>query len=129
MLTDKQRRAVALLFELTDDEITRRLRIGRERLASWKRDPEFCQALCDYVKENRRTAVRFLSKRLVEAAHELEAMIKSDDERVKHKVIIDLLKASGLLAADPTAEEEVDGVGDLLKRIEETPMDEPEQED
>lgn len=128
MLTDKQRRAVALLFELRDDEIARRLRIGRETLTSWKRDPEFCQALCDYVRENRRTAVRFLSKRLVEAAHELEAMIKSKDEKVKHKVIIDLLKASGLLAADPTAEEEGDGVADLLKRIEETSDDEPEEE-
>jgi hypothetical protein len=65
MLDQKQRRAVALLFQSTDDEVIRKLRINRETLDEWKRDPQFAQALCDFVRDNRLTAIRFISKRVV----------------------------------------------------------------
>ena len=129
MLDQKQRKAVSLLFQCTDEEVIRKLKINRETLDEWKRDPQFAQALCDFVRDNRLTAIRFISKRVVEAAQELEAMIKNADEKVRHKVIIDLLKASGLLAAEHTAgDDEADGFTSVLRRISEAP-DEPGEED
>jgi len=129
MLDNKQRKAVALLFQFTDDEVIRKVKIDRQTLDEWKRDPEFAQALCEFVRDNRLTAIRFISKRVVEAAQELEAMIKTADEKVRHKVIIDLLKASGLLAADHTAgEDEGDGFSAILKHFSEV-QDDPGEED
>lgn len=129
MLDPKQRRAVALLFQSTDEEVIRKLKINRQLLDEWKRDPQFAQALCDFVRDNRLTAIRFISKRVVEAAQELEAMIKTADEKVRHKVIIDLLKASGLLAAEHSAgEDETDGFMAVLNRITEAPDDTREED-
>lgn len=129
MLDRKQRKAVALLFQSTDEEVIRRLKIDRETLQEWKRDPQFAQALCDFVRDNRLTAIRFISKRVVEAAQELEMMIKSADEKIRHKVIIDLLKASGLLAAEHSpADDEADGFTAVLDRITEAPDDTREED-
>lgn len=129
MLDPRQRRAVALLFQSTDEEVIRKLKINRQLLDEWKRDPQFAQALCDFVRDNRLTAIRFISKRVVEAAQELEAMIKTADEKVRHKVIIDLLKASGLLAAEHSAgEDETDGFMAVLNRITEAPDDTREED-
>jgi len=128
MLDKRKRRAAALLFEHTDDEAARMLKVGRRTLEAWKRDPEFAQALCDFVRENRLAAVRFISMRVVEASRELEAMIRSGDEKVRHKVIIDLLKASGLLAADHAEGGESEGFSAILRRISEVP-DETGEED
>lgn len=129
MLDNRKRKAIALLFQHIDDEVARKLKISRETLEGWKRDPEFAQALCEFVQENRLAAVRFISRRVVEAAQELEAMIKSSDEKVRHKVIIDLLKASGLLAADhSTAEDDGAGFSAVLRRFAEV-EDEAGEED
>ncbi len=129
MLSQKMLKAAELLFRHTDEEVARKLKISRATLDTWKRDPEFAQALCDFVRDNRLTAIRFISKRVVEAAQELEAMIRSADEKVRHKVIIDLLKASGLLAADHSAgEDEGDGFTAILKHIAETPDDAGEED-
>ena len=120
MLDRKQRRAAALLFECTEDEVVRRLKISRATLERWKGDPEFAGMLCDVVRDNRLSAVRFISRRVVEAAQELEAMIRSSDDKVRHKAIIDLLKASGLLAADHSAGDDGgDGFSAVLRRISE----------
>jgi len=128
MLDQKQRKAVSLLFQCTDEEVIRKLKINRETLDEWKRDPQFAQALCDFVRDNRLTAIRFISKRVVEAAQELEAMIKNADEKVRHKVIIDLLKASGLLAAEHVVDDEADGFTAVLNRIAEAPDDTGEED-
>ena len=128
MLDQKQSKAVSLLFQCTDEEVIRKLKINRETLDEWKRDPQFAQALCDFVRDNRLTAIRFISKRVVEAAQELEAMIKNADEKVRHKVIIDLLKASGLLAAEHIVDDEADGFTAVLNRISEAPDDTGEED-
>lgn len=128
MLDQKQRKAVSLLFQCTDEEVIRKLRINREILDEWKRDPQFAQALCDFVRDNRLTAIRFISKRVVEAAQELEAMIKNADEKIRHKVIIDLLKASGLLAAEHVVDDEADGFTAMLNRIAEVTDDTGEED-
>jgi hypothetical protein len=127
-LDEKKHKAISLLFQHTDDEVLRKLRVSRDTLDDWKRDPEFAQALCEFVQENRLAAIRFISRRVVEAAQELESMIKSSDEKIRHKVIIDLLKASGLLAADHHAvDSDGEGVSAMLKRFSEV-GDDPGEE-
>ncbi|MCL6519080.1 MAG: hypothetical protein K6T99_04565 [Armatimonadetes bacterium] len=116
MLTAIQRRAIPLLFRLTDEEIAEKLRISKRMLDEWKRSPDFANAICDYVKENRRTALRLLSERYVEAARELESLIKSEDEKIKYKAIIDLLKASNLLKDADVHEN--DSIEQILRQIE-----------
>ena len=115
MLTETQTKAVEMLFELTDDEVARRLKIRQKTLEAWKRDPEFAQALRRQLIENRRAAARILSRLYVEASRELEALIHSDDDKNKPKAIIELLKVSGLFKE--LGLEEEDDVGGLLERL------------
>ncbi len=122
MLTNTQTKAVGMLFEFTDREVARRLRIKPETLRAWKRNPEFAQAVADRLKENRLTAVRILSRLYVEACRELEALIKSGDDKNKPKIIIEVLvKTSGLFKE--LGLEEGDYVGNLLERLADEPED------
>ncbi|MDI6828915.1 MAG: phBC6A51 family helix-turn-helix protein [Armatimonadota bacterium] len=125
MLTKKQRRAVRLLFKISDDEIIEKLRISRKTLEKWKRDPDFVQAMNDYFAENRRKALRLLSERYIEAACELESLIKSKDEKIKHKAILDLFKASNLLKCADVQED--DSIEHILRRIEAIETDEDDE--
>ena len=115
MLTETQTKAVEMLFELTDDEVARRLKIRQKTLEAWKQNPEFVQALRRRLIENRRAAARILSRLYVEASRELEALIHSDDDKNKPKAIIELLKVSGLFKE--LGLEEEDDVGGLLERL------------
>lgn len=121
MLTDLQTRAVGLLFEFADREVARKLRVRRETIEAWKRDPEFAQALCDHLRENRRIAARILSRLYIEACRELDLLIKSDDDKNKPKIIVEVLKASGLFKE--LGVEEGDYVGNLLDRLADEPED------
>ncbi|HUV03634.1 MAG TPA: hypothetical protein VMX94_00845 [Armatimonadota bacterium] len=128
MLTETQTRAVDMLFELTDEEIARKLKIKRATLESWKRKPEFAQALRRRLMENRRAAARILSRLYVEASRELEALIRSDDDKNKPKAIIELLKVSGLFKE--LGLEGDDDIGNLLERLaDEQEEVEPGEED
>ena len=128
MLTEAQTKAVAMLFEFSDKEIARKLKIKQEILDDWKRDPEFAQALRDRLKENRRTAARILSRLYVEASRELEALIRSNDDKNKPKAIIEILKVSGLFKE--LGLEEGDYVGNLLEKLaDESEETEPGEED
>jgi hypothetical protein len=115
MLSKNQLRAVGLLFEMTDEEVARRLRISRDTLDQWKQSPEFVQALCERLKENRQMAGRILSQICVQACRQLQHLIESDDERNKPKAIIDVLKASGLFKELEVSEG--DYVSSLLERF------------
>ena len=126
MLSRTQSRAVELLFEYTDEEVAAKLRIKRETLESWKQNPEFVQAVQERLKENRQAAVRILSRVYLDACREIEALIRSDDDKNKHKVIVDILKASGLLKE--LGAEECDYVGSLLQRLADEPDEEEESE-
>jgi len=128
MLTEKQTKAVEMLFELTDDEVARRLKIKPATLEAWKRNPEFAQALRRRLMENRRAAARILSRLYVEASRELEALIRSDDDKNKPKAIIELLKVSGIFKE--LGLEEEDDIGGLLERLaDEREEIEPGEED
>jgi myo-inositol-1-phosphate synthase len=115
MLSSTQSRAVELLFEFTDAEVAAKLRIKRETLEAWKQNPEFVQAVQERLKENRQAAVRILSRVYLNACREIEALVRSDDDKNKHKVIVDILKASGLLKE--LGAEETDYVDTLLQRL------------
>ena len=115
MLSSTQSRAVELLFEFTDAEVAAKLRIKRETLEAWKQNPEFVQAVQERLKENRQAAVRILSRVYLDACREIDALIRSDDDKSKHKVIVDILKASGLLKE--LGAEETDYVDALLQRL------------
>lgn len=127
MLTQVQARAVGLLFELTDEEIIRKLRIRRQTLEAWKRDPEFMEAVRLLLKDNRRTSVRLLSRLYLDACRELQAILRSDDHKDKPKLIIETLKASGLFKE--LGLEEGDYVGNLLDRLNSEEDADPEDSD
>lgn len=128
MLTDRQHRAVKMLFELSDAEVARKLRIKPETLDGWKRDPEFARAILARVEENRRVVVRILSGVYVEACRELAAFVRSSDDKTKPKLMIEILKASGLFKE--LGSEEGDYVGRLLERLaDETEETEPGEAD
>lgn len=115
MLSKMQKKAVGLLFEKSDAEVAARLKIKQSELDAWKSDPEFVQALCDRLRENRRVASRILSRICVDACRELQALIGSDDDKNKPKAIIEVLKASGLFK--DMVGGDGDYVGNLLGRL------------
>lgn len=115
MLTDSQNKSVKLLFQLTDAEVARKLKISQKTLETWKSDPEFSQAIKRQLVENRRSAVRMLSRLYTDACKELDTILKSDDHKDKPKVIIEILKASGLFKE--LGLEDGDYVGNLLEGL------------
>ena len=121
MLTIKQKRAVKLLFELTDVEVAEKLKIARETVEEWKRSPEFVEAVQQRLKDNRQAAIRILSRLYLDACRELDAILRSDDDKNKHRVIMELLKASGLLKE--LGIDEGDYVGTLLRKLSESDDD------
>lgn len=122
MLTNTQLKAVKLLFEFSNEKVARRLRIKPETLEEWQRDPEFAQAVRGHLRGNQQAAARILSRLYLEACRELEALIKSGDEKSKYKVIMEvILKTSGLLKE--LGPEENGYVGNLLDKL----ADQPEE--
>ncbi len=115
MLTDIQVKAINMLFEYPEEIVAKRLRIKRETLQSWKSEQEFAGKMKECLRENRMLAVRILSRLYVEAAKELEALIRSEDDKNKPRAIIEVLKASGLFKELEV--EESDYIGSLIERI------------
>ena len=116
MLTSTQIKAVDLLFQVTDKEAARKLKIKKETLEAWMRDPEVAQAIRDEMKSNRQAAVRKLSRLYLDACRELEAALNAEDGKDKAKVAIEILKASGLFKDEM---EDDDPIGDLIERLSE----------
>lgn len=125
MLTIRQTRAVKLLFELTDAEAADKLKISRATLDEWKQNPEFVEAVQQRLKENRQAAIRILSRLYLDACRELDALLRSDDDKNKHRVIMELLKASGLLKELGITDG--DYVGALIRKLSESEEDEDEE--
>jgi hypothetical protein len=117
MLTEKKRRAVELLFEGTEAEAAVKLRISRQTLEEWMEDREFRQAIRRYSAANRRATSRMLSSLYLEACRELNVVIHERDDRNRHRAMVDILKAGGLLKDGPVEEEEYETVDEMLERI------------
>lgn len=121
MLTERQAKAVGMLFELTDEEVARKLEIKRATMERWKRDPEFVRAIVDRIADNRQAAVRILSGLFTGICRELADLIRSDGDNARIKLLVDVLKAAGLFkeavqAVYMTAEEG-DQIGKLLEKL------------
>ena len=114
MLTGNQIKAVDLLFQVTDEEAARKLKIKQETLQAWKLDPEVAQAIRDQLKSNRHEAVRRLSRIYLDACRELTAALNAEEGKDKAKVAIEILKASGLFKDEI---EDDDPIGDLIEKM------------
>lgn len=96
MLSKIKMRAVNMLFTSTDDEICALLKIKKETLSMWKEQPEFIDMLDKRLQENLIVSKRILSQIYVDSCRELGMLINSDANKDKPRVIIEVLKASGL---------------------------------
>jgi hypothetical protein len=114
MLTSTQMKAVDLVFQVTDEEAARKLKIKKETIEAWMRDPEFAQAIREEMKSNRQAAVRKLSRLYLDACRELEAALNAEDGKDKAKVAIEILKASGLFKDEI---EEDDPIAGLISEL------------
>ena len=118
MLAEKKRRAVELLFDFTEAEVAKKLRVGREVLEEWFEDVEFRQAINIELRGCRRSAVRVLAKLYLNATMELNEIIHEKEDRGRYRTIVDILKASGLLKGGVMEEEEEPSYVDrLLHRL------------
>ena len=118
MLTEKKRRAVELLFEHTEGEVAKKLKIGLETLVQWIEELEFREALNGHMKGYQRSTTRLLSRLYLECCRELNVIIHDRDDKSRHKVALDLLKAGGILREGPLEERpEEESVDEIIARL------------
>ena len=127
MLNDKKRRAVELLFEFTEAEVAAKLRINRQTLREWMNELEFQQAIGEEIRANRQTSVRRLSRLYLDACKEINEIIHEKEDKNRHRVIVDILKVSGLLKA--STEEDAAGGLDSVQALVAQLADEDEEEE
>ena len=118
MLTEKKRRAVELLFEDTEAEVAKKLKISLETLVQWIEELEFREALNGHMKGYQRSTTRLLSRLYLECCRELNAIIHDKEDKTRHRVALDLLKAGGLLREGPLEERpEEESVDEIIARL------------
>lgn len=111
-ISSRQRRAVRLMFLMTDSEIAEELGVRRSTVSSWRKNPEFSTALREESRLVRSAVSTLLSGVILAAARGLkEALEKGADV----KLMLDTLKAAS--AFDPAEEEPAETLEDVLKRI------------
>lgn len=115
VLTEKQRRAVDLLFQYSDAEVAAKLRVSRQELESWTDEPEFVKAINTTLKANRRAVIRTLSRLYLDACLELHAIIHEKEDKSRHRAMVDILKAGGFLK--DKALEEAQSVTELVTKM------------
>lgn len=97
MLTEKKRRAVDMLFEESEAAVAEKLKITRAVLKEWIAEIEFQEALGDEMRANRQSSARLLSRLYLNACKELDQIIHEKEDKNRHRIIVELLKVSGLL--------------------------------
>ena len=112
MLSDRKQRAVDLLFECTEAEVAAKLRISRQMLREWLKELEFQQAIGEEIRSIRQAAVRKLSRLYLDACREINEIIHEKEDKNRHKVIVDILKVSGLLK-ESTEEDAAGGLDSI----------------
>ena len=113
MLNDKKQKAVELLFEFTEAEVAAKLKISRKMLREWMNELEFQQAIGEEIRANRQASVRKLSRLYLDACKEINEIIHEKEDKNRHRVIVDILKVSGLLKA--STEEDAAGGADSIQ--------------
>ena len=97
--TAKMEKAVKLLFfdHLSDKEIAETCGVARSTLATWKKLPEFQQALRDFGAQQRAEAYALLESGADKAVRTLLELLDADQETTRLRAATELLK---LLKAD-----------------------------
>lgn len=119
VLSDKKRKAVELLFESTEGEVAKKLKVSLETLAHWIEEMEFREALNFQMKGYQRTTTRMLSLLYLEACQELRGIIHDRDDKNRHRVAVDVLKAGGVLKDGTLEEVDYDPIGALIESLSE----------
>ena len=118
MLTEKKRRAVELLFEHTEGEVAKRLKTSLDTLVSWIEELEFREAVNGHMKGYQRSTTRLLSRLYLECCRELSVIIHDKEDKNRHRVALDLLKAGGILREGPLEERpEEESVDEIIARL------------
>jgi len=122
MLHSKQRRAIRLLFELPEEKVAEELGIRLDTLRRWKAKKEFVSGVEAVSAGNRQAVCRILSRGLAHAAARVCGMVAVDaDEsptgKLDSKIMVDMLKASGLLEAAAGEADEGDALAAVLAEI------------
>jgi hypothetical protein len=99
LLRNRQTKAVRLLFEMPDHKVAEELGIRVDTLRRWKRQKEFRAAMLARSRESQESAERIMSESLSHAASRARDLLASEVDAKKPdlKVVIDLLKCSGIL--------------------------------
>ena len=128
MLSDKKQKAVDLLFEFTEAEAAAKLRINRTILREWMNELEFQQAIGEEIRANRQASVRKLSRLYLDACKEMNEIIHEKEDKNRHRVIVDILKVSGLLKAS-TVEDSAGGLNSVQALVAKLADEDEESED
>ncbi|MDO8684899.1 MAG: hypothetical protein Q7N50_15655 [Armatimonadota bacterium] len=121
MLNPKQRQAVRLLFEAPEEKVAEMLGVKLDTLRRWKGKREFIDAMQLAATETRQSATRILSNALAHAAERIHEMVAigADTQPLKPdaKVMVDMLKASGMLEAVLNDTGESESLASILAQL------------
>lgn len=115
MLSWKQRRAVKLMFQKSDDEVAEEVGVKLKTVARWRRMPEFREALVAEEKLIRASAARIASDASLEAARNLHKIMAEGKDG---KLSLDILKASG--AFEEREADAAEALEDVMQKAGET---------
>ncbi len=107
MLSAKQKRAVRLMFRMTDEEVAGEIGVTQEAIDGWRKKPQFAAALAGEERQIRAAASRIAAGASLEAARRLHQMLDGGAE----KSALDVLKASGAF------QERVEGAEDAIEAL------------
>lgn len=99
MLNARQKKAIDLLFEMTDDSVAARLGIRPSTLRRWKGKRDFADALNYADRAARESTGRMARGIKTQAAARLREMVAgSGTEKTDAKTLVDLLKTTGVFS-------------------------------
>lgn len=112
MLTFKQRKAVRLMFQTSEEDVARELGVRVETISSWWKIPEFREALAAEARVIRSTAARIASEASLAAAKNLYKILSEGKDG---KLLLDTLKASG--AFDAVVESPEESLEEIVRQV------------
>lgn len=115
MLTGKQKKAVRLMFRMSDEEVAAEVGVRPERIAEWCKNPEFRDALVAESKAIRATAARIASDTALAAAKMLNKLLSDGKDG---KLLLDTLKASWAFSA--VLDNPAESLEEILKQVAES---------
>lgn len=110
-----------MLFEAPEEKVAEMLGVKLDTLRRWKGKREFIDAMQLAATETRQSATRILSNALAHAAERIHEMVAigADTQPLKPdaKVMVDMLKASGMLEAVLNDTGESESLASILAQL------------